>query len=111
MWLGAASQRLADRCAQRSVESASLLPGREGFRDSLSRGSKSLGLSGAPLGEGIGYNILVALLRNESGATTLEWALLLAAVVLPSYFILQTALATVVEYYRMMTTLNALPFP
>lgn len=51
------------------------------------------------------------LLRDESGATTLEWALLLAAVVLPSYFILQTALATVVEYYRMMTTLNALPFP
>lgn len=48
---------------------------------------------------------------SESGATTLEWALLLAAIALPSYFILSVALAMLVDYYRMMTTLNALPFP
>ena len=50
-------------------------------------------------------------LRDQSGATTLEWALLLAAFALPCYFIFKMALATLIEYYRMMTTLNALPYP
>lgn len=48
---------------------------------------------------------------DNSGATTLEWALLLGAIALPSYFIIRMALETLVEYYRMMTTLNGLPFP
>ena len=52
-----------------------------------------------------------ALLRDESGATTLEWALLLAAIGLPSYFIFQLALATLVGHYQLITTINALPFP
>ena len=52
-----------------------------------------------------------SLARCQSGATTLEWALLLAAIALPSYIILRIALATLVDYYRMMTLINALPFP
>lgn len=52
-----------------------------------------------------------AALDDQTGATTLEWALLLAAIALPSWFIIRTALATLVGHYRMMATLNALPFP
>lgn len=48
---------------------------------------------------------------GETGATSLEWALLLGAVALVIYPTLTIALATLVEYYRMMVTLNALPFP
>ena len=48
---------------------------------------------------------------EQSGTTTLEWALLLAALALPSYVIITMALETLVGHYRMMTTLNALPFP
>jgi Flp pilus assembly pilin Flp len=51
------------------------------------------------------------LLGDRRGATTLEWALLLAAIALPSWFIIRTALATLVGHYRMMAALNALPFP
>lgn len=50
-------------------------------------------------------------LADEQGAMTLEWALLLAAIALPAYVIFIMMLNTLVEYYRMMTTLNALPFP
>ena len=49
--------------------------------------------------------------RDERAATTLEWALLLAAIGLPSYFIIRIAFDALVGYYRMMTTLNSLPFP
>lgn len=48
---------------------------------------------------------------DQSGATTLEWALLLAAVAIPSYYIIALALETLLGHYRMMTALNALPFP
>ena len=48
---------------------------------------------------------------EQAGATTLEWALLLAAIAIPSYFIITTALETLLGHYRMMTTINALPFP
>ena len=41
----------------------------------------------------------------------LEWTLLLAAIALPSYWTIKLALATLIGYYQMMTTLNALPFP
>jgi len=50
-------------------------------------------------------------LNDQQGATTLEWALLLAAIALPSWFIIRMALATLVGHYRMMAALNALPFP
>ena len=49
--------------------------------------------------------------HNQEGATTLESALLLAAFVLPSYFIIKMLLGLLLSYYQMMTTLNSLPFP
>ncbi len=49
--------------------------------------------------------------RDNRGATMLEWVLLLAAIALPSYFIMQLALAALVGHYRMVTTINSLPFP
>ena len=54
---------------------------------------------------------LRAIIDDESGTTTLEWLLLLGAIALPSIYILTMALGAVVDYYRMMTTLNSLPFP
>ncbi len=48
---------------------------------------------------------------DESGATTLEWALLLAAVALPSYWTIRMALHLLTDHYRMMTMINSLPFP
>lgn len=48
---------------------------------------------------------------NQDGATTLEWALLMGAIVLPGYFIIKMALAILIAHYQMATTLNALPFP
>ena len=49
--------------------------------------------------------------RDIAGATTLEWTLLLAAIALPSYFIIRLALDALVGHYQMVTTINALPFP
>lgn len=51
------------------------------------------------------------LIRDERAATTLEWSLLLAAIALPSYFVIRLALDSLVGYYQMMTVLNSLPFP
>ena len=50
-------------------------------------------------------------LGDESGQTTLEWALLLAAIALPGYFILRLALHTLIAHYELVTAINALPFP
>lgn len=49
--------------------------------------------------------------REQRGATTLEWALLLAAIALPSYAIIRLALAALIGHYQMITMLNGLPFP
>ena len=51
------------------------------------------------------------LLRDTGGSTMLEWCLLLAAIALPSYWIISTGLNVLVEHYRLMTMLNSLPFP
>lgn len=51
------------------------------------------------------------LARDESAATTLEWALLLAATALPSYYVIRLAMDTLVGHYQMMTAINSLPFP
>ena len=51
------------------------------------------------------------LVKNQRGATMLEWTLLLAAIALPSWFIIKMVLSALVGQYRMMTTLNGLPFP
>lgn len=50
-------------------------------------------------------------LGDQSGATTLEWALLLAFIAIPSYYVIRLALATLVGHYRLLTTINALPLP
>jgi Flp pilus assembly pilin Flp len=50
-------------------------------------------------------------LQRDQGATTLEYVLLLAAIALPSYVIVQMGLATLFGHYRMITTINGLPFP
>jgi len=49
--------------------------------------------------------------QAQRGATTLEWTLLLAAIALPSYFIIQLALEALVAHYQLVTTVNSLPFP
>ncbi len=54
---------------------------------------------------------LKKMLSDQAGATTLEWALLLGVIAIPSYYIIQMALNVLVAHYRMITTLNALPFP
>lgn len=48
---------------------------------------------------------------DEGGGTALEWTLLLAAIALPSYFIIRVSLDLLVEHYRMIALLNSLPFP
>lgn len=48
---------------------------------------------------------------GERGATMLEWVLLLAAIVLPSYVIIQLGLRLLFAHYQMVTTINGLPFP
>jgi hypothetical protein len=53
----------------------------------------------------------VRLHRNQMGATTLEYCLLLAAIAFPGYFLINSALNLLVEHYRLMTFLNSLPFP
>ncbi len=50
-------------------------------------------------------------LADESGATSLEYALLLAAIAIPSYWAIKFALAALTGHYQMMTTINSLPFP
>lgn len=50
------------------------------------------------------------LMGSEQGATTLEWALLLAGIGLPSYFIMVFLLNILREHYRMITFVNSLPF-
>jgi len=52
-----------------------------------------------------------ALAQDEGGGTTLEWSLLLAAIALPGYYLIQLLMNTLVGYYQMMTAVNSLPFP
>ncbi len=49
--------------------------------------------------------------REQTGATTLEYGLLLAAIALPSYVIFKFALKLLVYQYGMIVQLNSLPFP
>ncbi|MEE9405164.1 MAG: hypothetical protein V3V20_09740 [Algisphaera sp.] len=49
--------------------------------------------------------------RNQQGATMLEWVLLVAAIALPSYVIIRVGLALLITHYRLVTTLNGMPFP
>ena len=48
---------------------------------------------------------------DDSGQVALEWALVLAAVALPMYFIIVVCLNLLVAHYRMVTFMETLPFP
>lgn len=54
---------------------------------------------------------LRTLLTDQRGANSIEWALLLGVIAIPSYYLIQAALNALVLHYQMATTLNALPFP
>lgn len=73
--------------------------------------SGETGTIAALVGSGTKPKTLRALVEDESGTTTLEWLLLLGAIAIPSIYIFTISLNAVVDYYRMMTTLNSLPFP
>lgn len=47
----------------------------------------------------------------QGGQMTIEWALVLAAVALPMYFVLMMLLDVLVAHYQMVTYLQTLPFP
>jgi Flp pilus assembly pilin Flp len=55
--------------------------------------------------------LLLDRLRDDRGATSLEFALLLAVIVLPSYVVIRMGLQMVGEHFRLIVTLNALPMP
>ena len=56
-------------------------------------------------------NILRRLHADERGQTTVEYAMLLAMIGLPSIAAFGLLLAILTEYYRMVTFLELLPFP
>ena len=51
------------------------------------------------------------LAADESGQTTIEWALVLAFFVLPMVAVLNMLLSVLVAHYRMVTFLETLPLP
>jgi len=50
-------------------------------------------------------------LADASAQMTVEWALVLAAVVLPMYFVLALCVNLLVAHYQMVTFMETLPFP
>lgn len=56
-------------------------------------------------------NLVPQRLRDDRGATMLEWCLLLAAVAIPAWIIIRIGLATLAGHYGLVTTINQMPFP
>lgn len=54
---------------------------------------------------------LLKRLRDDRGATMLEWCMLLAAIVLPMWWVIKMGLATLAGHYGLVTTINQMPFP
>jgi hypothetical protein len=52
-----------------------------------------------------------ALWGDQTGQTSLEWALLLACFGLPMVYVLGMLLSVLAEHFRMVTFLESLPFP
>lgn len=50
-------------------------------------------------------------LRDDRGATMIEWCMLLAGIVLPAWVIIRFGLLTLGGHYGLVTTLNQMPFP
>ena len=48
---------------------------------------------------------------DDAGQTTVEWALVLALVALPMYFVCAACLNLLVAHFQMVTFLETLPFP
>mgnify|MGYP005866497143 CR=1 FL=1 len=48
--------------------------------------------------------------RDQAGGTTLEWALLVAAFVIPCIWLMKMSLDLLLMHYRMIAFLNSLPF-
>lgn len=49
--------------------------------------------------------------QDEQGATMLEWCLLLAAIALPSYFIIRMGLEALIGHYQLIITMVGAPTP
>jgi Flp pilus assembly pilin Flp len=54
---------------------------------------------------------LASLARDDSGQTTVEYALLIAVVGLPAITVFGLLVEVLAENYRMLTFLELLPFP
>ncbi|MFW6132652.1 MAG: hypothetical protein ACOC8F_02055 [Planctomycetota bacterium] len=48
---------------------------------------------------------------DQDGATTVEWALVMAGIGLPLFWVFTMILEAVAEDYRMLTFLETLPLP
>jgi len=58
------------------------------------------------------FGKLMMLHADEQGQATLEWALLLAAVVFPlAYWVFPQLMGILTAHYQMVTFLETLPFP
>ena len=49
--------------------------------------------------------------RSQRGATAIEYLLVIGAIVLPSYVMIQMMLDLLVTYYQITVDLNGMPFP
>jgi Flp pilus assembly pilin Flp len=54
---------------------------------------------------------ILGTLRDQRGATTVEYALLLAFIALPSIYLFRLLLAFLAEHYKMVVFLETLPMP
>ncbi|OPX24396.1 MAG: hypothetical protein B1H04_02150 [Planctomycetales bacterium 4484_123] len=63
-----------------------------------------------PRGEAIG-RLLRRLGRQEAGQLTLEWAMVLAFIALPMYFVMKVCMRLLVAHYRMVSFMETVPFP
>lgn len=52
-----------------------------------------------------------SLWADESGASLVEFALIVAAIAVPMYLVIRVGLATMAGHYAMTTFLNGWPFP
>jgi len=57
------------------------------------------------------WHKLSRLVADQAGQTTIEWALLIAAVGLPAVTVFGWLLSILSENYRMVTFMELLPFP
>ena len=55
--------------------------------------------------------LLKRLSADAAGQMTIEWALVLAAVALPMYYVCVTCLKVLVAHFQMIMFLETLPFP